>query len=123
MKRGRLPSIAPFEYTSLVWAFVFGYLIWHDVPRPEVFVGATIIVFAGSSSSAASIFASAPERRSGDKNKSKKISFLDGTNAAKPRFRPRRAPPYAHPPPVTTSSQPPRLAFLWVEAVFGRLAH
>jgi drug/metabolite transporter (DMT)-like permease len=47
MKRAAASVIAPFEYTSLVWAFVFGYLIWHDVPRPEVFVGATIIVFAG----------------------------------------------------------------------------
>jgi drug/metabolite transporter (DMT)-like permease len=47
MKRAAASVIAPFEYTSLVWAFVFGYLIWNDVPRPEVFVGATIIVVAG----------------------------------------------------------------------------
>ncbi|MEQ1952989.1 DMT family transporter [Mesorhizobium sp. CN2-181] len=47
MKRAAASVIAPFEYTSLVWAFVFGYLIWNDVPRPEVFVGAAIIVFAG----------------------------------------------------------------------------
>ena len=39
--------LAPFEYTSLVWAFFLGYLIWSDIPRPGVVVGATLIVFAG----------------------------------------------------------------------------
>ena len=40
MKRAQASVIAPFEYTSLVWAFLLGYLIWHDVPRTGVFVGA-----------------------------------------------------------------------------------
>jgi drug/metabolite transporter (DMT)-like permease len=47
MKRAPVSIIAPFEYTSLVWSFVLGYLIWHDVPRREVFVGAALIVGAG----------------------------------------------------------------------------
>ena len=47
MKRAAASVIAPFEYTSLVWAFLFGYLIWHDVPRLEVVAGAVLIVFAG----------------------------------------------------------------------------
>ena len=47
MKRAPASVIAPFEYTSLVWAFALGYLIWGDVPRPEVFVGAALIVAAG----------------------------------------------------------------------------
>jgi drug/metabolite transporter (DMT)-like permease len=47
MKRADASVIAPFEYTSLVWAFAFGYIIWHDVPRVEVFIGAAMIVAAG----------------------------------------------------------------------------
>ena len=47
MKRAPVSIIAPFEYTSLVWAFALGFAIWGDVPRSEVFIGAAIIVGAG----------------------------------------------------------------------------
>ncbi|PWJ85235.1 EamA domain-containing membrane protein RarD [Pseudaminobacter salicylatoxidans] len=47
MKRAPVSVIAPFEYTSLVWAFAFGYAIWGDVPRREVFFGAVLIFLAG----------------------------------------------------------------------------
>lgn len=47
MKRAPVSVIAPFEYTSLIWAFGFGYAIWGDVPRPEVFFGAALIFLAG----------------------------------------------------------------------------
>lgn len=47
MKRAPASTIAPFEYTALVWAFLLGYLIWGDIPRPEVMVGAALIVAAG----------------------------------------------------------------------------
>ena len=36
--------VAPIEYTGLVWAFIYGYLIWSDVPAPSVFAGAICIV-------------------------------------------------------------------------------
>ena len=47
MKRAPASVIAPFEYTALVWSFLLGFLIWGDVPRSEVFVGASMIVGAG----------------------------------------------------------------------------
>lgn len=47
MKRAPVSIIAPFEYTSLIWAFLLGWAIWQDVPRPEVFWGAALIVGAG----------------------------------------------------------------------------
>lgn len=47
MKRAPVSIVAPFEYTSLVWSFMLGYAIWGDVPRPEVFSGAALIVSAG----------------------------------------------------------------------------
>jgi drug/metabolite transporter (DMT)-like permease len=39
--------IAPFEYTALLWAFCLSYLIWGDVPRLAVFLGAALIVASG----------------------------------------------------------------------------
>jgi drug/metabolite transporter (DMT)-like permease len=36
-----------FEYTSLVWAFILGYLIWHDLPPVTVVAGAVLILSAG----------------------------------------------------------------------------
>ncbi len=40
-------TIAPFEYTALVWAAVFGYWIWNDIPGGNVWIGAALIVSAG----------------------------------------------------------------------------
>lgn len=36
--------VAPVEYTGLVWAFVYGYAIWTDIPALHVFAGAVLIV-------------------------------------------------------------------------------
>ncbi len=37
-------TLAPIEYSGLVWAFVYGYVIWAEVPAANVFVGAFLIV-------------------------------------------------------------------------------
>ena len=47
MKHAPVSIIAPFEYTSLIWSFLLGWLIWRDVPQPEVFWGAALIMAAG----------------------------------------------------------------------------
>lgn len=47
MKRAEASVVAPFEYTSLIWSFLLGYLIWGDVPRREVILGAALIMSAG----------------------------------------------------------------------------
>ena len=39
--------IAPFDYTTMVWAFVLGYALFGEVPTKYVFIGATIIAGAG----------------------------------------------------------------------------
>lgn len=39
--------VAAFEYTALIWASVFGYLFWDEVPAPATFVGAALIVGGG----------------------------------------------------------------------------
>jgi drug/metabolite transporter (DMT)-like permease len=47
MRRAPVSVLAPFEYSSLVWAFGLGYLIWSDVPGSNVFAGAVLIISAG----------------------------------------------------------------------------
>ncbi|MBB3591234.1 S-adenosylmethionine uptake transporter [Rhizobium sp. BK529] len=37
-------ALAPVEYSGLIWAFVYGYAIWAEVPEINVFVGALIII-------------------------------------------------------------------------------
>jgi drug/metabolite transporter (DMT)-like permease len=38
---------APLEYTALIWAFLLGFLVWGDVPKLNVFLGAALIFSAG----------------------------------------------------------------------------
>lgn len=47
MRRAEVSLLAPFEYTSLIWGFVLGFLIWNEVPGLNVFVGAAMIISAG----------------------------------------------------------------------------
>lgn len=37
-------ALASVEYTGLIWAFVYGFVIWAEVPTMNVFVGAAMIV-------------------------------------------------------------------------------
>jgi len=39
--------VAPFDYTSMLWALVLGFLVFGEVPDALVFVGAAIIAGAG----------------------------------------------------------------------------
>lgn len=36
--------VAPFDYTALVWASAFGWLIWSEIPAVWTYVGAAVIV-------------------------------------------------------------------------------
>ena len=40
-------TIAPFDYTSIVWAFLLGYFFFGELPTIYVFIGAAIIIAAG----------------------------------------------------------------------------
>lgn len=37
-------AIAPFEYTYIIWAIVFGYLFWNEVPGLTTIIGVIILV-------------------------------------------------------------------------------
>lgn len=39
--------IAPFEYITLIWASLFGYIVFGDVPARAVIMGAIIVIGAG----------------------------------------------------------------------------
>lgn len=47
MRRAPVSVLAPFEYSSLIWAFVLGYVIWQDIPASNVAFGAALIFCAG----------------------------------------------------------------------------
>ena len=44
---GDASLIAPFEYASILFALLIGYLAFGEVPVPLVLVGAAIVVAAG----------------------------------------------------------------------------
>ena len=37
-------AIAPFEYTYIIWAIVFGYLFWNEVPEITTIIGVIILI-------------------------------------------------------------------------------
>lgn len=39
--------LAPLQYTLLVWAILFGYIFFDDIPRGQMLVGAGVIILAG----------------------------------------------------------------------------
>jgi drug/metabolite transporter (DMT)-like permease len=39
--------IAPFEYTTMIWALMFGWIVFSDLPTPAVATGATIVAATG----------------------------------------------------------------------------
>lgn len=40
-------AVAPFHYTELVWAAIFGWMFWREWPEANVWWGAAIVVGAG----------------------------------------------------------------------------
>ena len=40
--------MVPYQYTTIVWAVLFGYLVFGDVPDVLMLAGAAIIIGAGS---------------------------------------------------------------------------
>ncbi len=42
-----LAIIVPFDYTALIWAALFGWIVWRERPEPAVWLGAAIIAASG----------------------------------------------------------------------------
>jgi drug/metabolite transporter (DMT)-like permease len=45
-RTGEASMLAPIEFTALVWAVLFGYVFWGNLPGIEVLVGAALIIGA-----------------------------------------------------------------------------
>jgi drug/metabolite transporter (DMT)-like permease len=39
--------VAPYQYTMIIWAALFGFLLFGDIPPPPTIVGAIVIIGAG----------------------------------------------------------------------------
>jgi len=39
--------VAPFDYTALLWATLFGWLLWEEIPDSATYLGAAIIIASG----------------------------------------------------------------------------
>jgi len=40
-------TVAPFDYTALVWAVLFGFVFWGELPVVDVWLGAALILVCG----------------------------------------------------------------------------
>jgi drug/metabolite transporter (DMT)-like permease len=47
LRSGDISAVAPFRYSALLWAMLFGYLVFGDVPDGMMVTGAAIIVVSG----------------------------------------------------------------------------
>ncbi len=47
MRLGKVSVVAPFRYTSLIFALVIGWLVWGDVPNALAWSGIALLVGAG----------------------------------------------------------------------------
>jgi drug/metabolite transporter (DMT)-like permease len=46
-RKGEAGVVTPFEYTGLMWGTVWGYVIFHEVPKPATLLGMALIAVAG----------------------------------------------------------------------------
>jgi len=40
-------TVAPFDYANMLWAVLFGWMLFAEIPVPEVMIGAAIVIGAG----------------------------------------------------------------------------
>ena len=45
-KLSEVSLVAPLKYLSLIFAIIFGYLIWNEIPTTKTLIGASLVVFA-----------------------------------------------------------------------------
>jgi len=48
LRYGQVASVSVMDYSSLVWATLFGWLIWNEVPPSSLWLGAPLIIVAGA---------------------------------------------------------------------------
>jgi drug/metabolite transporter (DMT)-like permease len=48
LRYGQVASVIVMDYSSLIWATLYGWLIWDDLPAPATWLGAPAIIAAGA---------------------------------------------------------------------------
>ena len=48
LRYGQVASVVVMDYSSLVWATMYGWLLWGDVPSAATWLGAPVIIVAGA---------------------------------------------------------------------------
>ena len=46
-RMGEAAMVAPFKYSSVIWAAALGYFVWGDIPDAGTLSGVAIVIFAG----------------------------------------------------------------------------
>ena len=46
-RHGEAALVAPFKYTSMVWAILFGFLVFGHLPDKWMLLGAAFVICAG----------------------------------------------------------------------------
>ncbi len=46
-RRAEASIVAPFRYTALVWAILFGYAVWGDIPDVWLIAGSALVIGSG----------------------------------------------------------------------------
>ena len=44
---GEASVLAPFDYAAIIWAVILGYLVFGELPAPQVWGGGTLVIAAG----------------------------------------------------------------------------
>ena len=44
---GHTPTVAPFEYTAMLWASILSYFLWGQVPSINTLIGTVMIILSG----------------------------------------------------------------------------
>lgn len=47
-RRAEASILAPFDYTAMVWAVLFGFLVWGELPAPNIWLGVAIVIASGT---------------------------------------------------------------------------
>lgn len=47
VRKGELSAVAPFRYSVVIWALIFGFVIWGDLPDSLTLLGIVTVVGAG----------------------------------------------------------------------------
>jgi drug/metabolite transporter (DMT)-like permease len=46
-RHGDASLVAPFEYSSMIWAVALGWFLFGDIPQQVVLIGAAVVIAAG----------------------------------------------------------------------------